>query len=96
MSEIKYKLLKELPFCKVGSIGVIEENEIRFYYNNNKNYEFYYAKKVFSLIEQGWIEEYKPKTLEEIINEIYDICNINTKQIFRQIVLSKYEIKEKE
>lgn len=92
MSEIKYKLLKELPFCSIGTIGVIEEYEIRFYYNNNNNYEFYHDTSISKLIEEGWIEKCKSKTQKELVNEIYIICDLRD---FRNIILNKYEIKEK-
>lgn len=107
MSEIKYKLLKELPFCKVGDIGVIKNNNginlLKFTYNNNNDYYVYDIQEIQTLIEQGWIEEYKPKTQEEIFRDLisfYAMLQLvkidRTEETIIDSMIKKYEIKEKE
>ena len=96
MSEIKYKLLKELPFCPIGTIGKFNGNCLEI----NHNYCFE-DSELPELIEQGWIEEYKPKSQEEIFKELisYNIENekIQNKSFNDNIklLINKYEIKEK-
>ena len=104
MSEIKYKLLKELPFCPIGRIGVID-NESQVLFNGDDDNQYYYRKEeIAKLIEQGWIEEYKPKSQKEIAYEIigsvqfdkdFDTLDRNDVQDCINKLLSKYEIKEK-
>ena len=48
MSEIKYKLLKELPFCPIGTIGKFNGNCLEI----NHNYCFE-DSELPELIEQG-------------------------------------------
>lgn len=104
MSEIKYKLLKELPFCKIGDIGIIEDDTLRFYYENGDSFEFYYTQTIPKLLKQGWIEEYKPKTQEEIVDDIFSVIHSEVSKTilpyehFEKYIketLNNYEIKEK-
>jgi hypothetical protein len=104
MSEIKYKLLKELPFCSVGKIGTIQDEVLQFEYDNNKDNAFYYYNdfEIPMLIEQGWIEEYKPKTqgilANELLNNYSEKYNSLTEQEQYEWIkkfCNKYEIKEK-
>lgn len=95
MSEIKYKLLKELPFCSVGDKGYIQNGLLQFDYidyGGEKNQHNFDRLEIKSLIEQGWIEEYKPKSQEELFFELRTLIMDGGKDI----VLEKYEIKEKE
>jgi len=105
MSEIKYKLLKELPFCSVGSIGIVDDELLNFYYNDNDNNNNYYydIKEIETLIKEGWIEEYKPKSQKELADELLNnysekYSSLTEEQQFEWIkeFCDKYEIKEKE
>lgn len=102
MSEIKYKLLKELPFCPIGRIGVID-NESQVLFNGDDDNQYYYRKEeIAKLIEQGWIEEYKPKSQKELADRIINSYSDNYSSLTeeKQFEWIKefcdlYEIKEK-
>lgn len=98
MSEIKYKLLKELPFCPIGTIGKFNGNCLEI----NHNYCFE-DSELPELIEQGWIEEYKPKSQEEIFRDLISFYGMlrlvkidRTEETIIDSMIKKYEIKEKE
>lgn len=105
MSEIKYKLLKELPFCKVGDIGYIKAKLLQFDYidyGGEKNQHNFGQLEIKSLIEQGWIEEYKPKSQKELVDELldnysekYSSLTEEEQYIWIKKFCDKYEIKEK-
>ena len=43
MSEIKYKLLKELPFCPVGTVSFTDEIE-QVIFNGDYDNQYYFEK----------------------------------------------------
>lgn len=106
MSEIKYKLLRELPFCEVGDIGYIKEGLLQFDYidyENQKNQHNFGKLEIKNLIEQGWIEEYKPKTQKELADRIIsnysdNYSSLTEEKQFEWIkeFCDLYEIKEKQ
>lgn len=103
MSEIKYKLLKELPFCEVGTIS-FTDNIGQIVFNNTTDDQYYFEKEnIPKLIEQGWIKEYKPKSQKELANELLNnysekYSSLTEEKQFEWIkeFCDKYEIKEKE
>lgn len=96
MSEIKYKLLKELPFCKNGTIGINNDDLLTFWYDNKKDQYIYDLKEIETLIEQGWIEPVYEKSQEDLIHDIYKLSDKEFQAEFTKVMLEKYEIKEKE
>lgn len=101
MSEqIKYRLLKELPFCPIGTIGYIN-NIGDLIIDRGENYKHYYDNvEIKKLIEEGWIEEIKPESQEDLWKEIFNAVNTDSSRNIKfeetlESIIDNFEIKRK-
>lgn len=94
---IGYKLLKDLPKLPKGTISRYNDSSIAFYFNHNSREQSFDFTKSFIEENPDWFEPVYEKSQEQLVIRILNVYdNSETLERALELILEKYEIKEKE